>query len=163
MDSHSARAAMALGLLFALPAFPSNADQLLVIKPVTNEILGHLGIGQDNKAAFIDCNNKEYDPKSGRIKPTQDTCDPAGGTFSAASFHPIGDYLQGPVFDAQGTQLGTIDSLAITSDGTNVDVLLDNGKSVSLAVKQAANWSGLGNDQNRLVLDSMGMLDWTKQ
>jgi hypothetical protein len=100
---------------------PSGAEELLVIKPVVNEILGHF-VKTQNLTTFVDCLGKHHDPSAGKIKPTQNTC---GSAPSLISFKPIGELLTEPVYDAYGTQLGTIDTLGIADDKTKIDVFLD--------------------------------------
>jgi len=157
MDKRRLIAATALAA-FAIPIPPTSADQLLVIKPVVNEVLGHLGVGIDGKATFLDCQSRPHDPKSGTIKQTQDTCQGAPGLFATS----LGDYLHGPVFDIRGQELGTIESLAVDPDGTKVEVVLDDGSSIPLVLTDAVNWSGLGDKQSRLMVNAVGDLSLFK-
>lgn len=51
-------------------------DLLLIIEPVTHEVLGDLEWRRD-RYVFVDCSGAEYDLRAGyRISPTQDLCAP---------------------------------------------------------------------------------------
>lgn len=107
----TAKFVVAAAILLAQPAL---GESLLIVEPVTSEVLGNL-VKISDEVVFVDCFGNEMDPADKEIRNTQDTCDPLGIILATSEVQIIDQ----PVFAAgvSKTLIGKIDYFTVEGSG----------------------------------------------
>lgn len=124
-----------IGLLYtcvvSLSLAQASAEELLVIEPYVNEILGVAETDQDSGVRFFrDCNDHLHEIGDRRMRPTNERCsDPRWPVFAAKEGNTVfhASMLKGTrVEEIDGAAVGNVEALARNRDNFQVFVIVDS-------------------------------------